>query len=524
MAVILDVLDTHHLVQGIAVALLLVFVSSFYRDLADGIPYRNIPLVGRSRWEFSNKKAKQRFVSSAKELMAQGFSQGRTVFQLMFAQSATIVLHPKYVNEIKNNPSLNFDEANKKSFFGSKIPGFEPFDGIDKEGILLEVINKKLTHTLGQLTIPLSRETATVLSEKLPKSGEWQSFTFAQEIPHIVARLSSLVFLGQKICRNQEWLNVSVNYTIDAFLAARDLRLWPSVTRRIVHWFLPSAKRLRHHTVVATEIIQAEIQKRELIRIGKLPEEEPPRTHADALDWFAEVAAGRPFNVIRSQIGLSLAAIHTTSNLLTNIMYDLTAYPEHIQPLRDEIKAIVDEDGILKKTSLTKMKRMDSVMKETQRLNGAGIAFLNRIAMDEVILSDGTRIPRGASITVSAHHMRDESIYPDAQTYRGFRFYDKRQEAGNEHRFQFVTTSPEHLGFGHGIHACPGRFFAANEVKILLAHLLLKYDWKFAEDVGAGRPPNIMHGVENICNPTIKLLYKARQPEVDLAALGEGAE
>lgn len=143
--------------------------------------------------------------------------------------------------------------------------------------------------------------------------------------------------------------------------------------------------------------------------------------------------------------------------------------------------------------------------------------------MDEVILSDGTRIPKGASITVSAHHMRDESIYPDAQTYRGFRFYDKRQEAGNEHRFQFVTTSPEHLGFGHGIHACPGRFFAANEVKILLAHLLLKYDWKFAEDVGAGRPPNIMHGVENICNPTIKLLYKARQPEVDLAALGEGA-
>lgn len=75
MAVILDVLDTHHLVQGIAVALLLVFVSSFYGDLADGIPYRNIPLVGRSRWEISNKKAKQRFVSSAKELMAQGFSQ-----------------------------------------------------------------------------------------------------------------------------------------------------------------------------------------------------------------------------------------------------------------------------------------------------------------------------------------------------------------------------------------------------------------------------------------------------------------
>lgn len=188
-----------------------------------------------------------------------------------------------------------------------------------------------------------------------------------------MARLSSLVFLGQKICRNQEWLNVSVNYTIDAFLAARDLRLWPNFSQRLVHWFLPSARRLRHHTVIATQIVEAEIEKRKLEKAGKIPEEDPPRTHADAIDWFTEVAAGRPYNIPRTQIGLSLAAIHTTSNLLTNVMYDLTAYPEHIQPLRDEIKAIVEEDGVLKKTSLTKMKKMDSVMKESQRLNAASI-------------------------------------------------------------------------------------------------------------------------------------------------------
>jgi hypothetical protein len=50
-------------------------------------------------------------------------------------------------------------------------------------------------------------------------------------------------------------------------------------------------------------------------------------------------------------------------------MYDLAAYPEYIQPLRDEICAVAGEDGVLKKTSLLKLKKMDSVMKESQRMH-----------------------------------------------------------------------------------------------------------------------------------------------------------
>lgn len=204
-------------------------------------------------------------------------------------------------------------------------------------------------------------------------TAEWQSLVFAQEIPYIVARLSSLVFMGEKVCRDKEWLHVSVNYTIDAFGAARELRLWPSVTQPLVHWFLPSTRRVRKHISVAKKIVQKEIEKRELIRQGKLLEYSPPKPN-DALDWFREVAAGRPYDITKSQITLSLAAIHTTSNLLTNIMYDLIAYQEYIQPLRDEIVAVVKEEGCLKKTSLTKLKLMDSFIKETQRLNPVSIS------------------------------------------------------------------------------------------------------------------------------------------------------
>ena len=75
----------------------------------------------------------------------------------------------------------------------------------------------------------------------------------------------------------------------------------------------------------------------------------------------------------REQVGLALAAIHTTSNLITNVVYDLAAYPEYIEPLREEIKAVLAEDGSLMKTSLLKLKLMDSVIKESQRINPVSI-------------------------------------------------------------------------------------------------------------------------------------------------------
>jgi cytochrome P450 len=185
----------------------------------------------------------------------------------------------------------------------------------------------------------------------------------------MVARVSSLVFVGETICHDDEWIDVSVNYAIDSFGAMRDLRTWPSILRPIVHWFLPSTQKLRSHLKKANSLISREINRRALIREGKLPAENPPHK-PDALDWFRESAEAQnnfTFDQARSQVGLALAAIHTTSNLITNIMYDLAAYPEYVQPLRDEICAVAAEDGVLKKTSLLKFKLMDSIMKESQR-------------------------------------------------------------------------------------------------------------------------------------------------------------
>lgn len=75
MAVLVELLESPYLVQGVCVALLAVFVSSFWDDLSDEIPYGRVPLVGKSWWDVSNKKAKVGFTESARALIAEGFAK-----------------------------------------------------------------------------------------------------------------------------------------------------------------------------------------------------------------------------------------------------------------------------------------------------------------------------------------------------------------------------------------------------------------------------------------------------------------
>ncbi|KAI2697753.1 hypothetical protein CBS147332_8736 [Penicillium roqueforti] len=520
MAVITELLNSPYVVQSVCIALVAVFITSFWADIANEIPHRHIPLVGKTWWELTNKKARQRFTRSSRQLITEGFAKGANVFQIIGATNPIVVLHPKFVDEIKNHPDLSFEDSIKKTFFDNRIPGFEPFHNGTSLKATVEIVRTSLTQALGSISLRLSKETGAILKESLPATDEWKPYYLAHKIPYMVARLSSLIFVGETISHDDEWIDVSVNYAIDAFMAMRDLREWPSILHPVVHWFLPSTRKLRTHLEMARSIINREIDRRALIRAGKLPADDPPRG-PDALDWFRETAEIRnnlTFDQSCAQVGLALAAIHTTSNLLTNVMYDLAAYPEYIQPLRDEILAVAAEDGVLKKTSLLKLKLMDSVMKESQRTNPLSLTSMNRLALKQIVLSDGTVIPKGANMFVSTKTLEDDNIYPNAGTYDGYRFYNKRQQPGNEHKHQFVATTSEHFVFGHGVHACPGRFFAANETKIMFLHLLLKYDWKLQS---GGRPPNIENGVESITDPRVQILFRSRESEVDLSFLGE---
>lgn len=89
--------------------------------------------------------------------------------------------------------------------------------------------------------------------------------------------------------------------------------------------------------------------------------------YVDAIEWFKQIAKGRKYDPVHVQLTLSFVAIHTTADMLTQMMFDLAQHPEYIQPLREEVIDILGKHG-WKKTSLYNMKLLDSVLKECQRL------------------------------------------------------------------------------------------------------------------------------------------------------------
>lgn len=63
------------------------------------------------------------------------------------------------------------------------------------------------------------------------------------------------------------------------------------------------------------------------------------------------------------------------------------------------------------------------------------------------------------------------------------------------------------MSFGFGRHACPGRFFAANEIKLILARMLLDYDIKMPEGVETPYK-NLSIGVVNATDVTKEILLR----------------
>lgn len=140
-------------------------------------------------------------------------------------------------------------------------------------------------------------------------------------------------------------------------------------------------------------------------------------------------------------------------------------------------------------------------------------ASLRRVAKEDIQLSDGTQIAKGDSLAVPNVWMWDEKFYEAPNTFDPYRFLKKRQTPGWGTHAHLIIPSAEHLGWGLGNHACPGRFFAANEIKIFLCHALLKYDFQLAE----GSVPQFRRqGFALHADATAKISIRRRREEVIL--------
>lgn len=356
---------------------------------------------------------------------------------------------------------------------------------------------------------------ASCLHDTWASCTEWHEVDLRADVLTWVARLSSRIFNGEHLTKNEEWLRISKEYTVNIFTATRICRAIPVSFRWLIERTLPLCRKVRKDRATGARILAPILTGRKAEISAAKREGREPNLPDDSIEWFRKASKGRAYDDSDLQLGLSLAAIHTTSDLLGQAMLNLGAHPEMMEPLRKEAVGVLDRHG-WKKVALAELRILDSFLKETQRLKLCPLAFMHRLAIDDVELPNGIKIRKGQKTAISSHRMWSESDYEDPETFDGFRFVKRRKLPGYEHKSCLISTSADHTGFSHGKHACPGRFFAANEVKISMVHLILKYDLKLGDSNDASWK---MYGFNMSVNPKAKISVRRRKEEIDMDTL-----
>lgn len=321
----------------------------------------------------------------------------------------------------------------------------------------------------------------------------------------MVARLSTVAFSGHDLARNAEWIELTTNYTIKLAVAAVKLAEYPAFLRRLLNLFIPECRFLRTMERQARQLVESQLAIRRRQRANGDETE-----YNDVLEWFEEQyqKLGGVYEPALVQLIMSFVAIHTTTDLLSEVILALAQHQELFGPLRQEIREALSEGQGLNKTTIYQMKLLDSVIKETQRTHPVQNLMMERRVMEDVTLSDNIQLKRD-SATFIMSRLRDAEVYEKPDEFDPYRFYRLRQQPGKQNTSQLVTTSPDYLAFGHGMSACPGRFFAAQEIKVILCQLLLRFDWHMPE--GGDKLERITAGNSPFVNPLAKIVIRRRE-------------
>jgi len=370
------------------------------------------------------------------------------------------------------------------------------------------VIRSKLTRNFAATFDQVQDELVQALTEFIPlDSGEWVKISILPTIQQVICRTSGRMLVGAPLCRNRDYQKLATNFAINVFKIAYVVSMFPKPLKPIVARFISSIPSQVRRTM---ELIEPMVKER-FAKIDEFGGETWEDAPDDMLMWLMSEAKG----VERSLEGLArrlllvnLAAIQSTSLTFIQILYRLLATPEYVESLRQEIGAAVAEEGWTK-AGMDKLHRLDSFVRESQRMDILSPMGVARIAIRPFTFSNGITIPAGTIVAAptSAIHV-DEELYSNPHKFDGFRFFGLHDSDGKVTRTgnSAVSTSPNHLAFGLGRHACHGRFFAVSQMKVLLARIIMTYDVKLEE--GKGVPREHRMGALRFPRDTVVLFRK----------------
>ncbi|RYO82161.1 hypothetical protein DL764_009646 [Monosporascus ibericus] len=388
-----------------------------------------------------------------------------------------------------------------------------------RTGTSLRAISTQYISKIGQQVSPVSDEANYAFGRQFSTYEDWTSIAAQPRIMKIVTQIVAPTIVGPDICRQSAWVESITGYAQHVFMGAVCLKLVPVVMRPLVAVFTPYLYRIRRYRRMIRKVVSPAIHQRLFWR-RQQPELWAARLKSEQMhkiDWLVELSPpdeATPEMIAHRLTGVSFGATYTTSNHIFNCILELAAdFDRWAPPLREEIESVLGSvaSSNITNAQLSRLWKLDSFMKEAQRLYPPAKLSVNRTLMEPYKLSSGDVLPKGAHISFAGVPMSmSEEYFFSPETFDGFRFERLRRDLRTAHSgLQFTSFYAGSLHFGHGKQMCPGRFLGSLISKLMMVELLRRYDMKLRE--GEERPENIMVFDMDYPDPTYEVLFRDRK-------------
>ncbi|KAK5633752.1 hypothetical protein RRF57_009467 [Xylaria bambusicola] len=389
-----------------------------------------------------------------------------------------VVFPSKHFDEVKRLPEA---KASAQAFMREAF--HEAWSGIPRHSSeLTKAVFVDLSRSIPALVQNRQEDCAAASEQVLGQSSEWKEVTLYSSIEDIVVATNASAFVGRNLGTNKSWMTTVARLPLAVAIPTVIISFTPSVLRPFVKplvfapamWMRQKLIRMLR-PILARDMRDYNASEDKKSLAGPSEQGRVPLT-SWLLRRYPRTVKDVKQRLIDDYINASFESTPSSAGTLFYLVVELAADPALVDLLREEIKDVAP-DGKLPLTHLNELRKMDSVMRESARVNPFSYLTLYRKLQQPVKLSIGPELPTGTNICVDAHHINfSPDLWDDPEKFDGLRHYRARQKEGNEMRFKFANVGSDSPGWGDGAQACPGRIFADNTLKIILTHLLLNYD------------------------------------------------
>ncbi|KAK7955216.1 P450 monooxygenase [Apiospora saccharicola] len=451
-----------------------------------------IPVVGfRSPLE-PTFFVRVRYIWDAPSMIAEGYAKFKgSMFKIPRFNGDVVVVSPKYLDELQHMP--------EERLLGS--------------GVVLNAGGPP-----SEVAVALENSIGSRALQTMPQEEEgWVEMEIQPLFLQLIFHMSQRFLVGPRLCRDQEWLAAMGEFADNLVRLQLVAAIVPSILRPILFMVHPWA--WKHSAAVrrGRAIMQSEIQSR---THGGVEDDEAHRAKADdVLQGMIKLSSpedvrNRPGVLGHRLMATSGVAGHSTAASAVQAFVDLVAKPDLAEELRAEVSTVLsNEGGIWKGSSVSKLMKLDSFLRESQGHTPAILLTCHRIVRDPagITLHDGAHLACGTHLCLASHSIsRDPANVRGPDAFDGLRYYRQRHESGADTmKHQHATADRNHLHFGYGRNSCPGRFVASCELKLLFAALLRGYE--FAYPLGVAAPPRRKHVLEfPYLDPATSMMVRRR--------------